>query len=172
MPKLSGFKPFFFFFLCWFLIAAFRLYLVVANGGYSSLQCMASHWHGFSCCDTWTLERTGFSTVACRLRSCSLWALGCGLSSCGTWVHLLLATWDLPGLGMKPMSSIGRWILNHWTTREVPSLQFFVFKFSNHRNMEGIVWWTHIHIHLIHQLLVSLHVFSISSIIYILQNCL
>ena len=69
----------FFFFLCWFLIAVCRLSLAVANRDYSSLQCMASHWHGFSYCGTWTLEHTGFSTVACRLRSCSLWALGCGL---------------------------------------------------------------------------------------------
>ena len=43
---------------------------------------------------------------------------------------------------------IGRWILNHWTTREVPSLQFFVLKFSNYRNMKGIIWWIHIHLHL------------------------
>ena len=40
-----------------------------------------------------------------------------GLSGGGSQRQLLLSSWDLPGLGIKPMSRcFGR--LNHWTTRE------------------------------------------------------
>ena len=64
------------------------LSLVVASGGYSSLQCagfslprllllrsMGSRHIGFSSCGAWAVER--------RLSSCGLWALELRLSSCG-----------------------------------------------------------------------------------------
>ena len=38
------------------------------------------------------------------LNSCSLWAPGLGLSSCGTWAQLLCGMQDLPIPGIKPMS--------------------------------------------------------------------
>ena len=43
------------------------------------------------------------------------------ISCCCTGVQAQLrcSLWDLPELGIEPVS-IGRWILNHWTTREVP----------------------------------------------------
>ena len=48
------------------------------------------------------------------------------LSSCGTWVQLPQGMWhpssqtrDLTGI-----PCIARWILNHWTTREVPIVYF------------------------------------------------
>ena len=36
--------------------------------------------------------------------SCSTWALGHRLNSCGTQAKLLQAMWDLPGPGVEPMS--------------------------------------------------------------------
>ena len=66
---------FFYFWLCWFFVAAHRLSLVAVSGGYSSLQCtglslrwllllwsMASRHAGFRSCGTRALER--------RLSSC------------------------------------------------------------------------------------------------------
>ena len=43
----------------------------------------------------------------------------CGLSSCGAWAQLPHIMWDLPDQDRTHVSCIGRWILNHWTTREV-----------------------------------------------------
>ena len=60
---------------------------------------------------------------ACGLSSCGLRAVACRLSSCGAWAQLLRGMWDLPGPRLARTSApcIGRWILNHCATREVPS---------------------------------------------------
>ena len=48
--------------------------------------------------------------------------------------------WDLPGPGLKPVSPcIGRQILNHCTTREVPQLHFN-FPFTLQRTQIGWKW--------------------------------
>ena len=39
------------------------------------------------------------------LSRCDSRAPECRLSSCGTWASLLCSMWDLPGLGLEPMSS-------------------------------------------------------------------
>ena len=60
------------------------------------------------------------AVVARGLSSCGLWALERRLSSCGAQASLLRSMWDLPGLGLEPVSlSIGRQILNYCATREV-----------------------------------------------------
>ena len=61
--------------------------------------------------------------------SCSFCVAGCAgswfhvaSSGCGAWVYLSCGLWDLsslPGDGTH-IPIIGRWILYHWTTREVP----------------------------------------------------
>ena len=45
------------------------------------------------------------------------------LSSCGTWAQLPRGMWDLSSLtrDRTHISCPGRWMFNHWTTREVPS---------------------------------------------------
>ena len=45
-----------------------------------------------------------------------------GLFSCGIWAELLPGVWDLSSLtrDQTRVLCIGRWILNPWTTREVP----------------------------------------------------
>ena len=44
-------------------------------------------------------------------------------SACGVLAGLLRGIWDLnsPTRGRTHVPCIGRWILNHWTVREVPS---------------------------------------------------
>ena len=42
--------------------------------------------------------------VACGLGSCVSSALEQSLSSCGVQTGLLLGMWDLPGLGVEPLS--------------------------------------------------------------------
>ena len=78
------------FWLCWGFVATHRLSLVMVSRG-SSLVAVAF------CCGTHVLGRVG-------LRSCSLKALECRLSSCGTWPYLLLSTWNLPRPGIELMS--------------------------------------------------------------------
>ena len=75
---------FFFFWLCWVLIAARGLSLVAASGGYS-LCCgaWASHCSGFSCCGARALGAQASVVVAHGLSSCVSWALERRLSSCG-----------------------------------------------------------------------------------------
>ena len=96
---------YFIFWLCWVFVAVRGLSLVVVSGGYSSLQCV-----GFSL--RWLLllwstgsRRTGFSS--CSTWAQQLWCMGSRerrLSSCGAWAQLLRGMWDLPRVGIKPMS--------------------------------------------------------------------
>ena len=54
--------------------------------------------------------------AACRI-------FGCRLSSCGTQAQLPQGMWDLSSLtrDWTHIPCTARWILNHWTAREVPS---------------------------------------------------
>ena len=75
---------FIYFWLHCVFVAACRLSLVAASGGYSSLRC------------------TGFS-----LRWLLLWSTGSrrvGFSSCGARASLLCGMWDLPGPELEPVS--------------------------------------------------------------------
>ena len=100
---------FIYFWLSWVFVAAHELSLVVASGGYSSLQCA-----GFSLRWLLLLQSTGSrrlgsvvvaSVVVARgLSSCGFWALECRLSSCGARAYLLRSMWDLPGPGLEPVS--------------------------------------------------------------------
>ena len=94
---------FIYFWLYWVFVAARRLSLAAASGGYSLLQCV-----GFSL--RWLLlwstgsRHGGFSSCAHGLSSCGLRALECKLSSCGARASLLRSMWDLARPGLKPMS--------------------------------------------------------------------
>ena len=54
------------------------------------------------------------------------------LISCGAWAQLPHGMWDLSSLtrDRTHVPCIGRWILNHWTTREVPYICFSYCEFS------------------------------------------
>ena len=64
----------------------------------------ASHCGGFSRCGARALGLQASVVVACRVSSCGLQALEHRLSSCGARAHLLRGTWDLPRLGLEPVS--------------------------------------------------------------------
>ena len=51
---------------------------------------------------------TQASVVVARglLNSCGSWAPEHSFNSCSTWAELLLDTWDLPGSGTEPVSSV------------------------------------------------------------------
>ena len=95
----NKFYLFIYFWLHWVFIAARRLSLVAASGGYScgtrASHCSgffccergmrASHCGGFFCCGAQALGAWASVVVACGLSSCGSWGLECRLSSCGTW---------------------------------------------------------------------------------------
>ena len=70
---------FIYFWLRWVFIAVHRLSLVVASGGYSSLQCA-----GFSL--QWLLLLRSMGSRCADFSSCGSRALERRLSSCGAWV--------------------------------------------------------------------------------------
>ena len=49
------------------------------------------------------------------------------LPSCGAWALECVSRWDLSSLIRDPTCApyIGRWNLDHWTTREVPTTWFY-----------------------------------------------
>ena len=64
-----------------------------------------------------------FSVVASLLLAHGLQSTGSLVA--GSWAQLPQGLWNLPGPRIEPVSPImGRLILNHWTTREVPLLTF------------------------------------------------
>ena len=64
----------------------------------------ASHCSGFSCCGAWAVGVRASVVVARGLSSCGSLALERRVSSCGAQAYLLRGMWDLPGLGLKPVS--------------------------------------------------------------------
>ena len=74
----------------------------------ATLHCVVwtSHFGGFSCCRARALGAQGSVVVACRLSSCSSWALERRLSSCGARAQLLHGMWDLSGPGLEPVSPV------------------------------------------------------------------
>ena len=81
---------FIYFWLCWVFVAACRLSLVAASGGYPSLWWLLLLWSTGS-------RHAGF-------HSCGSQALECWLRSCGARTSLLRGMWDLPGPGLEPVS--------------------------------------------------------------------
>ena len=77
---------FIYFWLHWVFVAAYRLSLVAASRGYSSLRCTAFSLRCFSCCRAQALGVQASVVVARRLSSCGSRALECRLSNCGTGV--------------------------------------------------------------------------------------
>ena len=104
----------FYFWLCWVCIAALWLSLVAASGGYSSLQCA-----GFSL--WWLLLLRSMGSRRAGFSSCGLWVLKRRFSSCGA--RGLVAPRHVGSSWIRDRTRvpcIGRRILNHCATREVP----------------------------------------------------
>ena len=102
----------------------------------------------FGCIGSW-LQCMGFSLlVAPELSSCSTWApecmgsvvAACGLSSCGVLAQLPHSMCDLssPTRDRTRVPCIGRWILNHWTTREIPQLPFMLMSYTTTEHLSKL----------------------------------
>ena len=111
---------FIYFWLCWVFVAARGLSLVAASGGCSSLRCAGfslrwplllrstgSRHAGFSSCSTWAQQ---------------LWVTGSRAQAKQLWHTGLVAPQHVGSSWTRARTRvpcIGRWILNHCTTREV-----------------------------------------------------
>ena len=102
--SLSGRIGLFYFWICWVFIAVQGLFLLGVSGG-CSLRCT-----GFSL--KWLLllwsigsRCTAFSSCKRGPSCCSLWALECGLSICGTGGLVTLRHVESSWIGVKPVSS-------------------------------------------------------------------
>ena len=137
---------FIFIWLCWVFIAARRLSLVVASGGYSSLRCtgfslqwlllsqsMGSKRAGFNICSTRALEHVGFSS--CGTWAQKLWLTGSRAQAQKLWCMGLDAPWHVGSSWTRNRTHIpctGRWILNHCATREALSVYFCKKRMQGH----------------------------------------
>ena len=124
--KTFFFLIYFYCWSCWVFVAARGLSLVAASRGCSSLQCA-----GFSLPWLLLLQSTGSRHA--------------GFSSCGTWAQQLLLAgsraqaqqlWRTGLVAPRHVGSsltrartrvpcIGRWILNHCTTREAQEIRLW-----------------------------------------------
>ena len=111
---------------------------LVLSCGKQDLHCgmwEPSWWHAaFSVPGLQWLWLTDYLVVACRP------------SNFGVWASLPCSMWDLSFLtrDQTQISCIGQWILNHWTTRAVPSTFILYYKTSNILLVEffGIYLWS------------------------------
>ena len=119
-------KKIIYFWLCWVFVAT-GLSVVLASGGYSSLQCAGFSLQWFLLLGARALGERASVVVALGLSSCGLRALECRLSSCGTRAQLLWHTGlvaprhvgSSPTRDQTRVPCIGRQTLNHCATREV-----------------------------------------------------
>ena len=84
-----------YFWLSWVFVAACRISLVAASGGYSSLRCVGFSLRRLLLLRTTGSRHTGFSSWGSR-------ALELRLSSCGSRAQVLRGMWDPPGQGSNP----------------------------------------------------------------------
>ena len=95
---------FIYFWLCWVLVAACRLSLVVASGGYSLVAVFGP-----------------LSAVASLVIELGLWVQGLQWVwlSCGSGLAALRLVGSSWTRDRTHVPCIGRWILTHWATREI-----------------------------------------------------
>ena len=116
---------FFFFWLRWVFVAARRLSLVAASEGYSSLRCT-----GFSLLWLLLLQSTGSRCAgfsSCGMRAQQLWLAGSRAQAQQLWRKGFVAPRHVGSSRTRARTRvpcIGRWILNHCATREVPRMIF------------------------------------------------
>ena len=126
--KKNLFVYLFIFWLHWVFVAVCGLSLVALSGGYSLLRCA-----GFSL--QWLLllwstgsRHAGFSS--CGMWAQQLWLAGCRAQAQQLWHMGLVAPQHVGSSRTRARTRvpcIGRWILNHCATREVPPMAFFIF---------------------------------------------
>ena len=97
------------------------------QGLFSSWNALASHFAGFSHCRAWAPVHVGFSSHGSQ-----------ALVECSVFVGLGFSCYTACGIFLDQGSNLcpNRWILNHWTSREVPSHAFLC--------MERVwTYWSH-----------------------------
>ena len=126
------FLPDFFFFLIFGCIGSSLLRagfsLVVASGGYSSLRCAGFSWWWLLLLRSMGSSCTGFSS--CGTRTQQLWLAGSRAQAQQLWCTGLVALQQVGSSWTRALtcvSCIGRRILNHCATREVPTHFFIEF---------------------------------------------
>ena len=110
-------------------IHLFLLFIIFCCAGSSSLLmgflwllCTGSRHTGFSSCGSWAQQLLVSAVAAYRLSCCGLRVLDCGLGSCG--YTGFAAPWPVQSSQTRDRTHvpyIGRQILIHWTSREVPN---------------------------------------------------
>ena len=116
---------FIYFWLCWVFVAAHGLSLVAVSGGYSSLWCAGFSLRWLLLLRSMGSRHTGFSSCGMGLSSCGSWALECRLSSCGSRGSVAPRHVGSSRTRARTrVPCIGRWILNHCATRQVPKCIF------------------------------------------------
>ena len=121
-----------------FFVAVFRLLFevasLVAEHGPQSMRASVVVTHGLSSCGARALGHTGFNScgmwasvvVACRLQQ--LWLVGSRAQAQQLWLTGLIALRHVGSSWTRAQTRvpcIGRRILNHCATREVPQYDFF-----------------------------------------------
>ena len=105
--------------LCWSLLQLVGFFSSCGEAGLLQLLCRDSLW--------WFLLLLSTDSRTQGLQQFSLWALEFGLSRSGAGAQLPLGMWNLSSRtrDQTHVPCIGSRILNHWTTRAVPSIQNF-----------------------------------------------
>ena len=118
---------FIYFWLCQVFVAAHGLSLVVASGGYSSFPCA-----GFSLWWLLSLQSIGSRCMGfsiCSTRAQQLCLMGFRVQAQQLWRTGLVTPWHVGSSwtwDRTHVPCIGRWILNHCTTREVSLCMVFI----------------------------------------------
>ena len=116
--------------LRWVFVAARGLSLVAASGGYSLLRCT-----GFSLRWLLLLRSTGSRPAgfsSCGMQAQQLWLAGSRVQSQQLWYTSLVAPRHAGSSWARDRTHvpcIGRRILNHCATREVPAIDFWIVIF-------------------------------------------
>ena len=124
-PRQDSFLFFFFFWLCWVFIDAGGLSLVAASMDYSLSRCVGFLLWWLLLLWSTGCRRTGFSS--CGMHAQQLWLMGSRVQAQQLWRTGLVAPWPVGPSWTRARTHvpcIGRWILNHCTTREAPKIGF------------------------------------------------
>ena len=151
-PKSAFFKKnylfiyLFIFWLHWVFTAARRLSLVAASGSYSSLLCTGCSWQWLLLLQSTGSRRVGFSS--CGMLAQQLWLTGSRAQAQQLWRTGLVAPWHVGSSWTRARTRvpcIGRWILNHCATREVPECFFYNEIFTKLSGRRGRCQFRYLH---------------------------
>ena len=131
---------FIYFWLCWVFVAVPGLSLVVASRGHSSMRCTGfSLWWLLL---LWSIGSRHMGFSSCGVQAQQLWLMGCRAQAQELWRTGLVALQHVRSSRTRPWTRvpcIGRRILNHCATREVPDLIIITDYICKDPNPFGLV---------------------------------